>query len=96
MFAENGLICGPFCQMKIFQGVGGLGLFSFDKFLKGWEGGGALRKLHRNMENPGEWGRGGGVLCEFSSVVGVWIFSGPTQFMMMHLKQYDTLVSLNV
>ena len=46
-----------------------------DKSREGW---GAYRFLEK-MENPGRRG-GGGVLSELPSVVGVWIFSGTTQY----------------
>ena len=37
--------------------------------------------LFSKMKNPGRWVGGGGVLCEIPCVVGVWIFSGTTQFL---------------
>ena len=44
----------------------------FKEFPKGW----GVKKIPRKWKILG----GGGVLCEIPSVVGVWIFSVPTQF----------------
>ena len=45
----------------------------------GGEGGGGYRFLEK-MENLGRRGGGGWVLSELPSMVGVWIFSGTTQY----------------
>ena len=42
---------------------------------EGWGG----HQFPAKMENPWRWG-GGGVQSEIPSVVGVWIFSGTTQW----------------
>jgi len=68
--------------MSLFQRDWGV-FVTLEEILEGWGG----HQFPAKMENPGRWG----VLSEIPSVVGVWIFSGTTQFPKLILYDIITL-----
>ena len=65
------------CEIELFQ-RGWEVFVILVEIPEGW-GGGAISSLQKWKIHGGGWG-GGGVQSEIPSVVGVWIFSGTTQW----------------